>query len=382
MQRWMAAAVILAAAIGWLAHSPPTTIAQPKDGPAPEAFMTPDGMELIGLFHPTRNAKDNKPSEAPVVVFLYPPGIDQDMTKGDWASLAKKLNENGYHVFQFDWRGHGKSKNIKDKDKFWGNSYLNRGQLSFNKYIRGGPPKMPLKGDLDIKDLGTNAIRYMPAYLNDLAGVRFLLDTKNDKGELNTSSIYFVGAGDAAALGFAWLAAEWTRPQVAPNVNQLGIGIPRYEYVPQPLVGGIFNEAGNDYGGAVWLTASRPASFPEATIKRWVADQRKIRENNPMLFLYAEKDAKGRADSSFYFDQVLVAKPRKGSNLTELPQTFMHDVKGAEKLQGVKLLGERTEGNIVEYFAAIQKTRARIAAKPREYKDLYFVDVLAFGLRP
>src|SRR5947209_9228847 len=118
MRRWMTAPLVFATAVGLASLGAPPVAAQPP-GPTAETFRTADGMELHGLFHATQ--KD--PAKAPVVVFLYPPGPDRDMTKGDWGSLAKALNNEGYHVFQFDWRGHGKSTAIKDTQKFWGNSY-------------------------------------------------------------------------------------------------------------------------------------------------------------------------------------------------------------------------------------------------------------------
>jgi hypothetical protein len=222
MRRWMAAPLVLVPAVWLTTLGVPSALAQPPE-PIKETFRTPDGVELHGLFH----AAQKNPATAPVVVFLYAPGADRDMTKGDWAGLAKKLTEapEGYHVFQFDWRGHGKSAVIKDTKKFWTNPYLNGPQSNFNVFIKGGPPKMPLKNDLSVKDLGANAAKYMPAYLNDLAGVRLYLDTKNDNKELNASSIYIVGTGDAAGLGMAWLAAEWKRPAVMPGVNQLGLGV-------------------------------------------------------------------------------------------------------------------------------------------------------------
>src|SRR4029079_19809334 len=132
---------------------------------------------------------------------------------------------------------------IKDKQKFWGNAYTGLGGANFNGYIKGAPraplnPNVPLKNDIFFKDLGNNATKYMPAYLNDLAAVRLHLDTKNDNKELNTSSIYIVGERDAAALGMAWLTAEWNRPAVFPNETMRG-GAPTYEWIPQRIVGGI-----------------------------------------------------------------------------------------------------------------------------------------------
>lgn len=388
MRRWMAAPLVFAVAIGLTSLEAPRAAAQPP-GPVAETFRTADGVELHGLFHATQK----NPASAPVVLFLYPPGPDRDMTKGDWAGLAKRLNEEGYHVFQFDWRGHGKSTSIKDKQKFWSNPYLNGQGVNFNGYIKGGPkgPNGVIKNDIYFKDIA-KPVNYMPAYLNDLAAVRMHLDEKNDNKDLNTSSIYVVGAGDAAALGMAWLAAEWNRPAVFPN-EAARAGAPTYEYVPQRLIGGVPSEAGADIGACVWLTATRPTSFKEKTLRDWISVPTlapKIRENNPMLFLYAEKDTggplSGQKQGQFFFNSVLVADPPKGSSLEKLDQTFIKEIKGAEQLQGVKLLGQnatlKTEDTIVLYFAAIQKVRAKLASKARKYEAPYFIDVRYFGLLP
>jgi hypothetical protein len=42
----------------------------------------------------------------------------------------------------------------------------------------------------------------------------------------------------------------------------------------------------------------------------------------------------------------------------------------------------KTESTIIQYFAAIQKVRQKITSKQRGYKDPYFIDPGAFGLRP
>ncbi|HEY1190117.1 MAG TPA: hypothetical protein VGE74_20885, partial [Gemmata sp.] len=332
MRRWFAAPVVLFASIGFASLSAPRAAAEI---PAPEAesFLTADGVQLKGVFHAT----DKTPGAAPVVVLMYPPGPDRDMTKGDWVKLAKLLNENGYHAFRFDWRGHGKSNDIKDPRRFWENPYLNGPFPSFNGHIRGAGKK-PLKNELAYKDL-TKPERYFPAYLNDLAAVRVHLDTKNDNKTVNTSSIYLIGAGDAATLGMAWLAAEWQRPGVFPNPGLLGLNVPGYEFVPQPLNvgGGAFPaEGGQDISGAVWLSASRPTTVSETVVKRFITTSPKIRENNPMLFLYADKDAAGKKHSEFFFNEVLIANPKKSLMLNPLEQTFIKEVKGGAQLRGVQ----------------------------------------------
>lgn len=386
MRRWMAAPLVLAVAIGLTSVETRRAAAQPKDGPVAEKFKTADGVELHSLFHPANPMVAKNAASTPVIVLMYPPGPDRDMTKGEWGGLTKELTNAGYHVFQFDWRGHGKSTTITNTKTFWGNSYLNGGNANFNGYIKGGPPKMPLKAELSVKaDLGANVARHMPAYLNDLAAVRYHLDTKNDNNELNSSSIYVIGAGDAAALGTAWIASEWQRQRTYPNVIQLGV--PRYEFVPQQLNGGLVagSEAGNDFGGAVWLTATRPTSFTEFAMKGWITKPNlapMMRENNPMLFLYADKDTKGKGETNFYYNEMLIAEPKGKGTLVKLKQTFAQPVEKAGTLQGVKLLGEKfgTEKLIIEYLAARQKEREKIAPKKRGYNDPYYIDVRAFGL--
>ncbi len=387
MRRWMAAPLVLAVAIGLTAVETPRATAQPKDGPVAEKFKTADGVELHSLFHPADPLVAKNAAQTPVIVLMYAPGPDRDMTKGEWGGLAKELTKAGYHVFQFDWRGHGKSNTITNTKTFWGNNYLNGNNANFNAYIKGGPPKMPLKAELAVKaDLGpNNYAKYMPAYLNDLAAVRYHLDTKNDNNELNASSIYLIGAGDAAALGTGWIASEWQRQRTYPNVIQLGV--PRYEFVPQQLNGGLVagSEAGNDFGGAVWLTATRPVSFTEFAMKGWITKPNlapMMRENNPMLFLYADKDTKGKGETNFFYNEMLIAEPKVKGTLVKLKQTFAQPVEKAGTLQGVKLLGEKfgTEKLILEYVAARQKEREKIAPKKRAYNDPYYIDVRAFGL--
>ena len=385
MRRWMVAPLFFAAATGLTTLEPRLAVAQPP-GPTAETFRTADGVELHALFHATAKT----PSSAPVVVFMYPPGPDRDMTKGEWGGLAKALTGEGYHVLQFDWRGHGKSTTIKDKAKFWQNGYLN-GANGFNAQIKGRPPAMPIKNDLLYKDL-TQPAKYMPAYLNDLAAVRLYLDTKNDNKELNSSTIYLVGAGDAAGLGMAWITAEWNRPATMPGVNLLG-NAASYEFVPQALRGN-FDEAGADFGGAVWLTGTRPSSMSQATVKGWVSGRPlnntvgapKLRDNTPMLFLYADKDTAGKAQSKFFFDEVLVADPVKAklAKLEVPDQTFLREVKDAQKLEGLKLLGTplKVEDTILEYFKAIQKVRQKLPSKTRKYDTPYFISLPSFDLRP
>jgi hypothetical protein len=221
-------------------------------------------------------------------------------------------------------------------------------------------------------------------FLNDLAAVRAHLDSKNDNKELNTSSIYLVGAETTATIGMAWLSAEWQRPAFYPTPAQLAVN-PTYEFVPQKLAG-TFTEAGNDISGCVWLSPSKPvtAIIPDATIKRWATQVPKLRENNPMLFLFADKDNAGKKQAEFFYNEVLVAEPKKGAALNKLDQTFLKEVKGANDLKGIKLLGDpnlKTEDTVVAFLNAIQKERAKLPSKARKFDTPYFIDVRFFDMR-
>jgi len=396
MRRWLVAPLVFAAAVALTAGSTtPTAFAQDKKkavypDPEQETVTTADGVKLRGLFHKSDSPNAAKNGD-PVVILLYAPGPGKDMTKGDWAGLAYRLNQEGYHVFRFDWRGHGKSTDIADVKKFW--QTCSWSAPVNNKYITGAA-KSPPKATLSIeKDFGPQAAKmanYYPVFVNDLAAVRLHLDQKNDNGTINTSSVYLVGAGDATALGMMWITSEWLRPAVMPGANQLGLGVPRYEYVPQRLLGGLATEAGETIAGAVWLTPSHPRGGPmgnDQTIRGWTAKLApKLRDLNPMLFVYGDQDKAGEGSARFYYETVLVAEPR-GSSLKKLEQTFIRPVANT-KLSGVALLGNnaelKVEDKMVEYLNAIQKERSKITKKQRQFTDPYAIDIRHFlgGTQP
>lgn len=132
MRRWMAAPLVFVlAAILTTSTDSPQAFAQPKfTPPEEETFLTADGIQLRGLFHKSAKA----PATDPVVILLYPPGKDNTMIKGDWEGLANRLSSEGYNVFRFDWRGHGKSDDIKNTERFWTNPYTGNWN---QKYIFG-----------------------------------------------------------------------------------------------------------------------------------------------------------------------------------------------------------------------------------------------------
>jgi pimeloyl-ACP methyl ester carboxylesterase len=380
MRRWLVAPLFLAAVAG-LTLDPPPADAQPAKAVA-ESFNTADGVRLKGLFHKSPNG--SKQGDA-VVVLLYPPGPEKSMLKGDWDGLIGKLNEAGFHVFRFDWRGHGDSTDITDTLGDGINAYtgfwVNRITGPFNqKYVKGFKANKSPKNDIRVKTDITNPA-YFPFYVNDLAAVRVHLDMKNDQSELNTSSIYLVGAGDTATLGILWLAAEWVRPAVAPMFNA---GI-QYKAVPESNVVAPDPPAGGDIAGAVWLSGSRHAAIPDLAFKDWVANAPKFRDNNKMLFLYGGDDAKAKTEADFFFHKVLVADGDKKHGVAAIDQTFTFPVTKT-KLNGINLLGQKLdpqpEAKVLEYLTSRQKDRVSMVRKERKYVTPYYIDITRFGLRP
>jgi len=219
-------------------------------------------------------------------------------------------------------------------------------------------------------------------YVNDLAAVRLHLDQKNDNGEVNTSSVYLVGAGDTAALGMMWLAAEWARPAVAPMLPN---GL-QYKSVPQSTLVAPDPPAGADVAGAVWLSADRPTSIPEGTVRAWARSAAKLRDNNKMLFLYGADDEAGGRESEWFFHKVLAADGSRDQRAVE--QTFLFPV-AKTRLSGMNLLGQAgrrldplPEATVLEYLAARQKDRVTMVRKTRNYVTPYYVDVNYYlGLR-
>mgnify|MGYP005838544007 FL=1 len=356
-------------------------LAQKGEPPVEETFPTADGVTLRGLFY---KAAQNSGS-APVVILLYPPGqrgAETDMTKGDWEGLARRLTQEGYNVFRFDWRGHGKrGHEIKDRDVFWSNPFTGPWNV---KYVTGAGKK-PLKNDIYFKDI-RDPLRYMPVYLLDLAAVRAHLDAKNDLQACNTSSIYLIGAGTAATLGMAWIVTEWYRPATLPGPTEI-LPAPRYEYVPQRIAGGLKQTGGEDISAAVWLSPIRPSVVNETSAKMWISHYApKMRENNPMLFLYGDGDTIAQRDARFFFHEVLVGSGNRQLGLNPLNPKYLLAVKGAKTLSGVGLLGNnatlKTEDTILQFMTAIQKERAKVVARNRGYPGPLFIDLRYFGFSP
>ncbi len=311
------------------------------------AFDTADGVELQGTLYPSV-----KGGTSPVVILLHSFGKDPNL--GEWKGLAITLAKKGFTVLRFDYRGHGKSTVIGNPKAFWYDYKVNA------KYMPTLANKSPLPKKLDIKDV-TAKPGYFPVVVNDIMAARVALDKMNDAGDVNTSSVYLIGSTDAATAGLMYMAVEWSRPQVieqARNWSDIG---------PLKLPNNI-DSAGKDIAGAIWLSAERHPSIPAETVKNWVSldSAIELRDKNPMLFLYGGKDTAktGASSAKFFVNEVLVAKPPKGTKISPLTFTEYSEVKDS-KLVGVNLLSDSgTEATILKYLETIEKDRKNVVRTP------------------
>src|SRR5579864_2187118 len=147
-----------------------------------------DGVTIKGKFYPGENYN------SPTLLMLH--NVNENSKKKNWLNLAAKLQEKGYSVLTFDFRGHGDSTTV-DAETFW--------KLPFNAAnVPGGRDKaLSIENKFDKK--------YLPALINDIAAAKAFLDKKNDAKECNSSRLILIGAETGATLGAIWLKAEWQR---------------------------------------------------------------------------------------------------------------------------------------------------------------------------
>jgi pimeloyl-ACP methyl ester carboxylesterase len=182
--------------------------AHAQDGKgSPVKFETKDGVTLQGTFYP------GKDSDQPTVLMLHK--LKSDSSQGSWTEFAKRLNQAGYSVLTFDFRGHGESKSV-DEERFW-----NKIDSPQNfKYLKAFDKDRKLRDKIDHADFPP---AYYPYLINDIAAAKLYLDQRNDAGKCNSQALIVLGAEDGAALGAMWMASEWDRHTVA-QVGLNGLG--------------------------------------------------------------------------------------------------------------------------------------------------------------
>jgi hypothetical protein len=229
-------------------------------------IATADHVQLTGTFYPGGKGRDGQ-----CVLMLH--DLGQSRSEEGWVKLAEALQRQRYHVLAIDFRGHGDSMQVTNS--FW--SHANNKPL---KGLRaGGPPNT-----IQFADFPGD---YCLHLIDDVAAARTWLDTRHDLGEVNSSNLVLVGAGEGATVGLLWLTAEGYRRER----NQ---GKPELHKV----------------AGAVWLN---PASTLGPSVKRMQVSNVVVKAvqqigssgEHPFLCLvYGGKDVQGALQTVTLSEQV------------------------------------------------------------------------------
>ena len=337
-------------------------------------FETADGVVLKGTMYP---AQGDKKREA-VVLLLHDFHKDKggsSKKEGGWLDLAIALQQDGYPVLSFDFRGYGDSTEVV-KEKFW--SLKNRHNLNGLKL--GAVKKKG--GSISYKDFSPT---YFPHLMSDVAAARAYLERRNDAKDLNCSSIIVIGAGDGATAGAGWMYNEARR---------------RRDKSPPPFAAGVFQplprqtgtEAeSKDLAGAVWLSISGSMggkAMQSAVLPRWTAEVGK-RQGVPIAFLEGNKgkeNAKLGALAKKLLDalkpQGTAGRPKgkgKGKGKGDKDSMKMTGIKNfSTLLYGEKLLDTNLSPTspikwIKEHLAAVMEERGNKEAVDREVSKARFL---------
>jgi alpha-beta hydrolase superfamily lysophospholipase len=316
-------------------------------------FPTYDEVELSGTFYRSIPAAGKKDKDS-VVLLLH----DFRHAKGGgsqedgWRQLAGQLQQEGYAVLSFDFRGFGNSKSVSPK--FW--------TAPYNKGIRGAN-RRPSPSTIDQKDFSPG---YYINLLNDIAAARAYLDVLNDAGDVNSSNILIIGAGQGATLGALWLASECRRQRDPRSDRLLENMLPQWN----PLTR--FDEPeGNDIAAAVWLTVypSLETKSLGGSLKTALVDTAR-NAKIPTYFLYSKKDEKAANLTKFNMEAITMENGKKSEQKGVKEKAIV----GAGDLSGSKLLSSRlkTSEYILDFVNRVIEDRGTKTRKTRENQKYAF----------
>jgi pimeloyl-ACP methyl ester carboxylesterase len=292
---------------------------------------TADGVELDGTYYrANRTGRDT-----PCVLMIHRYGSDR--SKGEWNALAQALQGQGFAVLTFDLRGHGGSTTVTQQ--FW-NFPINA------RDVRTPGAKRP--STISFNDFRPS---YFPWLVNDVIAARRFLEIKNDAGELNSNSIFVIGAQEGAALGLLFTAEEFTRSYTTGFVPLQSNGTTRI--------------AGDDIAADIWLSLSLQPSLPGGMAPRldvnaWLRAHPPIRERVPMAFIFGDQDQRAKNDADMVFRLLGTTGGRGGGERNRLDELV--PIKGTN-LAGAALLGQQGLGvnqRIIDYMRKVTAERKSI----------------------
>jgi hypothetical protein len=246
-------------------------------------------------------------------------------------------------VLSFDFRGFGNSKSVARS--IW--THRHNLALPGARKARTDPPAF-----IDQKDFPVN---YYPHLVNDVVAAKGFLDQENDNGQLNSSSVVVVGAGQGATVGALWMA---TQCQLKRNNN------------PNPFLPAVIladKPESEDIAAGVWLSISPSLAGRNMPVHTWLAEAG-ARNNIPLVFLYGKKDEKGAEYAGKLLDYI------KKSTRDDLKQTGQNAIDGTE-LTGSALLNKAlsTEEWIhTKYINPVVEKRAARLKKNKDVKETGF----------
>lgn len=301
-------------------------------------IVTADGVRLHATFYPSAK------KASPTVIMLHPIGEGKSSKPQDWKNLAEALQKANYSVVTFDFRGHGDSTTIEDKDNFW-----KKPQNLANVRSKD-------KETIDVKDYIKSGSTYLPVLVNDIAAVRAWLERRNDDSkDCNTSSLIVIGADNGATLGALWMNSEWHRYRYNPPANVFVFAPKFLENRPE----------GKDIIGAVFLSVQ--PTLDKRTVS--VSGLLKVacKDNaTAAAFFVGKGDSKGHKLAKAIETSVKVKSSKK------------HDYIGAVELEtdltGMKLLQKSLGTNklIVQYLDNVIEDRKNDRID-REFTASYFM---------
>jgi pimeloyl-ACP methyl ester carboxylesterase len=291
------------------------------DPPKPEkiTFETFDKVVLEGTFYPSTI----EGTKSRCVMLLH--RIGGNRAEEGWEGLAKQLQDKGFAVLSFDFRGHGDSTSVKPL--FW---QVPKNQAGIRNFKPG-------KDSISHKDFTAS---YYPMLVNDIEAAKYTLEQKNNGKDCNANHIIVIGAEEGATLGLMWIASEAQHRRQ--NLTPQAIMVPNPETEWKDIDAGVF------------LSMHRTIEKTSMPISTWVNAVPKFREKMPVCFFYGKDDAESEKVAKYVYDDLLHVKETKESLSYKIP------IAGT-KLAGNKLLGSadlKTDELILKYLEKVTDRKA------------------------
>lgn len=280
-------------------------------------FDTVDGVTLRGNLYVSPAGM-----KAPTVIMLHPlktkEGKPADQTVEGWQQLANELFKAKYTVLTFDFRGHGESTAVN--------------QQTFQKLDFPHNTQHISKARKDLTTLQSKDIQtaYLPHLVDDVAAARMFLDSRNDRGLVNSSNLIVLGAGEGATIGALWMASEYKRRRGEVTATPTLL-------IRPPVPTGFGDPEGKDIIAGVFISMSPSLGNRTMPINNWLRDitAKRTRERTQLLFVYGGKDPKVDTNNQNWLKAVRPGYERKKDGSISVKKSSTSG--GLEKTEDYKI---------------------------------------------